>query len=323
MNSEVYAIILTLNEEIHLERCIKSIRDICSSIFVVDSGSSDRTVEIASSLGADVLHNAFVNHSQQMNFATDRLSKRGGWLLRIDADEVLDDTREVKAFLSQSAGIDGLLLRRTIYFMGKRICWGGVEPSWQLRMWRNGAGRCEQRWMDEHIVVDGPVVRSPFILHDINLNSVDWWTNKHNKYASREAIDILMTSPLEDVRNKPASPQAKFKRMIKERVYARLPAGLRSLAYFLYRYFVRLGFLDGAAGYYFHVLQAFWYRTLVDAKVRDIAFYAKEHRVPLIEAVRQRTGFDVSRWEDDNADNTRPKSRLTFSPAAGSSSSGQ
>jgi len=297
----IHAIILTLDEEFHIARCIGSLNGQCASITVIDSGSTDATVAIASQLGARVLKNRWVNHATQMNFGIEALTDRGGWLLRIDADEVLDaDSRETlkEAIANATDDVDGLLVQRRIHFMGQRIKHGSIEPSWQLRLWRNGRGRCEQRWMDEHIRVVGKVAKTGLVVSDINLNSLTWWTSKHNSYASREAVDVLnrkydfMRS--EDIPLDGASGQAKRRRFLKEQLYARVPAGLRALLYLLYRYVFRLGFLDGGPGWYFHVLQGFWYRTLVDAKITEIEEHAAAQGVPITAAIQQRTGIQLN-----------------------------
>lgn len=297
--TEIHAIVLTCNEELHIARCLTSIHEICTSITVIDSGSSDRTVEIARSFGADVIVNPWVNYATQLNFGIDKLEGRGGWLMRIDADEHLppESARALPAVLTNlTAGDDGVLVRRQIVFLGRRIRWGGIEPSWQLRLWRCGRGACEQRWMDEHVVVRGGVAKSPIEFVDENLNSIDWWTSKHNNYASREVIDMLASLSLldgyEDLTRSSASRQAKLKRFIKERIYNRLPGGIRTVAYVLYRYVLRLGFLDGKPGYYFHILQGFWYRTLVDAKLAEVLMLSEQQGLELAEAVKKATGID-------------------------------
>lgn len=297
--TEIHAIILTLDEEKHIARCIESIRAHCKSILVVDSGSKDRTREIATSLGAEVIENPWINYATQTNKAIAACAGKTGWLMRIDADEYL--TPESAAGLHelldrQPRDVGGIVVRRQIVFLGRRIKWGAIEPSWQLRLWRAEQGSCEQRWMDEHIIVTGKVVRSTIDLVDENLNSLDWWTSKHNRYASREVIDILASRGLlggnMDIQRHSASWQAKLKRFVKEHVYEKLPGGVRPLFFFLYRYVVRLGFLDGKQGYYFHILQGFWYRTLIDAKLDEIMALAKRQGIPVSEAVRLATGFD-------------------------------
>jgi len=300
--SGVHAFVLTLNEAHHIVRCIKSVSDQCASITIIDSGSSDGTSDIARSLGAEVVNNPFVTHADQVNFATDALANRGGWLFRLDADEIVDaDSRVslVAAVRMAEAGIDGLLVNRRIHFMGQRMRRGGIEPSWQLRLWRNGAGRCEDRWMDEHVRVAGRVARSGIVASDINLGSLTWWTHKHNGYASREAIEVLdRRFGLLDRRisheNDRMDGQAGWRRWLKYNLYLRMPPGLRSVGYFLYRYVVRLGFLDGRRGFYFHLLQALWYRTLVDAKVEDILDHQCSTGDSLHASVAARTGIDLA-----------------------------
>jgi glycosyltransferase involved in cell wall biosynthesis len=312
--TDIHAIILTLDEEKHIARCIESISAHCASILVVDSGSTDRTREIARSLGAEVIENPWINYATQLNKGIAACAGKSGWLLRIDADEYLPAASSValRTMLDrQPPDVAGVMLRRQIVFLGRRIQWGGIEPSWQLRLWRTGQGACEQRWMDEHIVVTGKVVRSSIDLVDENLNSLDWWTTKHNRYASREVIDILASRGLlagnMNIQRHSASLQAKLKRFVKEQVYEKLPGGLRPLIFFFYRYVVRLGFLDGRPGYYFHVLQALWYRTLIDAKVDEIMSRVKRG-IPVAEAVRQATGIDPSVAMQALTDNLTPVS---------------
>lgn len=297
----IHAIILTLNEERHIARCVENIRAQVASITVIDSGSKDGTLKIARAMGCEVLINPWVNHATQINFGIDSLATRGGWLMRIDADEILDaDSGEsassAVARLSE-AGHHGILVQRRIHFLGQRIRHGAIEPSWQLRLWRNGHGFCEQRWMDEHINVVGSVAQSALILSDINLNSLSWWTEKHNSYASREAIEMLDLKHafLAADRLIAANPggQARVRRFVKEKLYVNFPPGLRSLAYFLYRYCLRLGFLDGRAGFYFHLLQGLWYRALVDAKVAEIEAHARARLITIPDAIQALTGISL------------------------------
>jgi glycosyltransferase involved in cell wall biosynthesis len=297
--SDIHAIILTYNEERHIARCIESLAGQCASITIIDSGSTDDTVDAAKRLGAKVLVNVWVNYATQMNFAIQALQDRGGWLLRIDADEILDRESLVgpkDAVCAAGPETHGILVQRRIHFLGRRIKYGTIEPSWQLRLWRCGSGRCEQRWMDEHIKVRGGVVTSDIVLSDINLNSLSWWTEKHNNYASREAIDILNNRfgflPKESLNDGGVSSQARLRRYFKEKIYAKAPGGVRALVYFLYRYVVRFGFLDGTSGFYFHLMQGLWYRTLVDAKVAEILTFAEHEGVAIPEAIKNRTGID-------------------------------
>lgn len=310
MNSRdaIHAIVPTFNAEQHIARCLESIRDHCASITVIDTHSTDRTVEIARGLGADVLTTDWINYATQMNFGIDALAGRGGWLLRIDADEIFDRDSTIglrDAAATMAPDVDGILILRRMYFLGRRMRYGGIEPSYQLRLWRNGRGRCEQRWADEHIKVPGRVVKSGVVLSDINLNSLAWWTEKHNNYSSREAIDVLNRThgflPRPDADVSGMNTQARLRRILKEKVYMKVPGGARAMAYFLYRYLFRLGFLDGRAGLYFHLLQGLWYRSLVDAKLHEIREFAATHGVPITEAIRDRTGVNLAPAQEARA----------------------
>lgn len=296
---ELHAIILTLDEEQHIARCIDSIRAYCTSILVIDSGSCDRTLEIARGLGADTMVHPFTTHAAQVNAAIDMLADRPGWRLRIDADEYLEagsGERMLAAIRNAPADCAGLTVRRHICFLGRKIRWGGIEPNPQLRVWRGGLGRSEQRWMDEHIVVNGNVASTKIDITDENLNSVTWWTDKHNGYASREAVQVLLT---EAGQTENGSNHARLalvpsiKRMLKTHAYNRLPLALRSMAYVFLRYIVLLGFLDGRQGFYFHFLQGFWYRTLVDAKITDVKLAIYQKGLSLDAAIAQRLGLTV------------------------------
>ncbi|MGE0055202.1 MAG: glycosyltransferase family 2 protein [Hyphomicrobium sp.] len=291
--AQIHAIILTLNEEPHIARCLESILSACATITVIDSGSADRTVEIARMYGAEVISNNWVNHANQLNFGIDYLSGRGGWLLRIDADEYLCDGAGhcLPRLLDTLPGdVDGVCLRLRRIFMGRWLKHGGLYPIWLLRIWRNGRGRCEEKWMDEYIVVQGEVHHAPLDFADHSLKPLVWWSEKHIAYAGREAIDILTRGD-----QLPTARQighSWLKKFFKVRIYNRLPGGARSFLYFVLRYVVLLGFLDGRPGYFFHVLQAYWYRTLVDGIVAEIRSDLASG-ISLSDSIRYRTGLVV------------------------------
>ncbi len=296
----VVAIILSFNEEVHLARCIASLQNVVDQVVVVDCYSTDTTVEIARSLGASLLLHPWLNHASQFNWALTQLGSDTEWVLRIDADEYLTPElrEEIRLRLPLlTPQIDGVTCGRRMTFQGKLIRHGGVFPISVLRLFRYGKGECENRWMDEHIKVAGPTVQFRGELIDDNLNTLSWWTTKHNNYASREAVDLLNLQygfmARDSVADLRSGSQAGIKRWIKETVYARLPGGFRAFAYFFYRYFLRLGFLDGQAGTAFHFLQGFWYRYLVDAKVAEVRRYMREERVSVVVAVERVLGIKV------------------------------
>jgi glycosyltransferase involved in cell wall biosynthesis len=294
--TQLTVIILTQNEALHIARAILSVRDVADRILVVDSGSTDGTVQIAARHGATVLRHGWVNHAVQFNWALDQIADTQGWVLRLDADEVITQTLadEIKAGLPED--VDGCYIGRGIKFMGQLVKHGGVFPISTLRLFRNGRGRCEALWMDEHIVVAGPTTYLRGQVIDDNRHPLDWWVEKHNGYASREVVDVLNAefgfSPCAGAL--PGHGRASVKRWVKRRIYARLPAGLRAGIYFFYRYVLRLGFLDGAQARSFHILQGFWYRYLVDAKLGEVRRYMAANGAAPDKAIRDVLGIDVA-----------------------------
>lgn len=295
-------VILTLNEELHIARALTSVASIAEKCVIVDSGSTDRTVEIAQSMGAEVLTNPFVTQAQQFNWALDQVPPGTDWILRLDADEIVSEdlALEIAAKLDGvPANIHGMRLSRRMNFLGRPVRRGGLFPIRLVRLLRHGHGRSENRWMDEHIIVDGELGDFFGEIIDDNLNSLTWWTHKHNNYASREVVEMLNLEHGFMARGQDSGIDhtggAGAKRWIKENLYARLPGGLRAFAYFLYRYVLRLGFLDTREGQMFHVLQGFWYRYLVDAKLREVKTYMKDHDADAVAAIREVTGIDVRR----------------------------
>jgi len=291
-------VILTFNEAQHIGRAIESVQGIADRIFVVDSGSSDETIEIARAGGAEVRHNRWVNYATQFNWALDQLPPDTEWVLRLDADEIVTAplAAEIAARLPQlGPEVDGVYVSRRMTFLRRPIRHGGVFPVRILRLFRHGRARCENRWMDEHIKTEGASATFHNEILDDNINPLTWWTAKHNSYASREALDLLNLKfgfmPHETVADLRAGQQAGTKRWLKENVYARLPGGARSLAYFCYRYVFRMGFLDGREGALFHVLQGFWYRYLVDAKLYEVHQCMRRDGVDVVTAIDRVLGI--------------------------------
>lgn len=271
-------IILTFNEERHIARCLTAAREIAADIVVVDSLSTDATVALAEQNGARVLAHAFVNYADQFQWALDHADIRTPWVMRLDADEIIepDLAAEIRARLpTLGPEVAGVNLKRKHIFMGRWLRHGGRYPLVLLRLWRHGQGRLENRWMDEHVVVrGGGLVTFQGGFADCNLNDLTFFTTKHNHYATREAIDVLVRRhgllPVDaGVATQTSSGQARFRRWMKEKVYYRLPLWCGPSAYVLFRYVLQLGFLDGREGLIYHLLQGFWYRFLVGAKIEE------------------------------------------------------
>lgn len=295
------AIILTNNESIHIERCIRSLSGVASQVIVVDSNSTDDTVKKARACNAEVYINPWVNYSTQFNWALDNLSIQGEWTLRIDADEYITPQLRLslKKLFTIDPGISGFFVHRHIVFLQRLLRWGGCRKLSMLRIFRTGLGRCEQRWMDEHMIIHrGTTELLEGSLIDENLRNIGWWLDKHNSYATREAIDLLnIQYKFENHtdRNRIGiASQAGRKRILKELIYARLPMTFRAFVYFLYRYIFLLGFLDGQAGFAFCFLQGFWYRYVVDLKVNEIKCRAQRDSMSIAEAVFAEYGINVT-----------------------------
>ena len=286
------AIILTFNEEQHVVRCIKSLNSVAGYMVVLDSFSADQTIVNARALGASVIQRPWKNYADQFQWALDTLNVETPWIMRMDADEYLEPELQseiLEILPTVPDDVDGIYIKRKVFFQGQWIRHGGFYPQTLLRIWRAGKGRIEQRWMDEHIVLQpgAKTITLKGHLVDDNLKGMTFWINKHNGYASREAVDLLNHKyPLfqqDDSIKKNDDPQAKWKRIVKEQIYSKLPAGLRAFLYFIYRYFFLLGFLDGKKGFIWHFMQGFWYRLLVDVKIMEI----EERAQGDVEKIRQ------------------------------------
>ena len=286
-NRSITAIIITFNEAVHIRRCIERLRPLADRIVIVDSYSSDATVDIARGLGAEVLQNPFVNHAAQFNWGLEQLEITSGWVLRIDADEWFEPIaiEEIKRLIGNlGEDVAALSFRRKVIFQGRWIRWGGYYPAVMTRLWRAGRGQVEQRWMDEHVAIKGgsTLLLPKGDLVDENLKDLSDWTAKHNSYTTRQMIEqINLELPLFERESEleQLNPDAMRKRNARVRLYSRVPLYLRALLYFLQRYVLRLGFLDGRQGLVFHVLQGFWNFFLVDAKIDEARRFIADHGV--------------------------------------------
>lgn len=269
--ADLTAIILTKNEEKNITYCIESIKAIVKRIVVVDSYSSDKTVELAKELGADILVHPFETHAKQFLYGLEESNIDTKWILRIDADERLtpESAMEIEQLCNEneSTDVNGLILRFEVCFMGRKLRHGGIYPFRKLLVFKKGSGTIEDRNMDEHIVLF--TGRSVEVKHDSehhDYKDLTYWVDKHNWYSNKEVLDYF-----ENIHPDTGEMDrhARFKRFIKFKVYYKLPMGMRAYLYYVYRYYFKLGFLDGKEGKIFAFLQAYWYRFLVDAKIYE------------------------------------------------------
>jgi glycosyltransferase involved in cell wall biosynthesis len=294
-------VILTFNEELNIEKCLTQALKITNNIYIVDSYSTDLTLDICKKFGCTIHQNKFVNQAQQLNWAIKNIEFTNEWVLRLDADEYFmpELISEMHSKLdSLNNEICGIFFRRKVYFMDKWIKHGGYYPTLILRAWRNKKAICEERWMDEHMkLLEGQSITFENDFVDDNKKNLHWWINKHNSYATREAIEQL-NSKYNFLSYQLVVPdlfgtQEQKKRWLKEKIYNTLPLGVKPFIYFFYRYVIKLGFLDGFRGFIFHVLQGFWYRFLVDAKVYEIEKKSRELKVSIPEVLANEYGFDL------------------------------
>lgn len=273
----ITAIILTFDEELHIERCLENVLEIAERVVVVDSYSHDRTVEIARRLGAEVLQRPFKHQADQFQWALDTLDITSQWVLRLDADEYLELAllAEMQRRLpALPADVAGVRLKRKLIFRNQWIRRGGYYPTVLLRLWRTGTAEVQQLWMDEHVMLkSGKTIVFDGDFCDHNLRDITWWTEKHNRYATRKMADFIA---IEHGLVRPGSAGAvraddgrRAKRFLQDTLFRRSPLYLRSVLYFFYRYILRLGFLDGRRAFVWHALQGFWYFMLIDAKVEE------------------------------------------------------
>lgn len=280
MMKDVSCIILTFNEERHIARCIENVKRIATKIFVVDSFSTDRTCEIAKEHGAEVFQNKYVNQSQQFIWAMEHCPIKTEWTMRMDADEYLTDELldEIKRKLPLlPISVTGCELPLMVKFLGRNLRHGKIKKIHIMRIWRTGKAKMEQRWMDERCyVIEGATVAMNHYFVDENLNGIHTWIQKHNNYANREIV-----AAYEYFWKDSSDRISELKQRNKEKgLYYKIPKYLRAFIYFFIRYIFCGGFLDGKQGLIWAVLQAFWYRFLVDAKIEEMEFYLGKNPTP-------------------------------------------
>lgn len=267
----ISAVVLTFNSERTIAQTLASARHVSDDLHVVDSYSTDRTLEIAASYGAQIVQRPFLHYGDQRNWAIDNLPVRHGWQLHLDADEFLSPQLIDEIERLQQSGFgeaDGFYLPRLTRFLGREIRYGGHYPTWHLRLFRNGAGRCEARRYDQHFLLNGRARRIAAPMIDDIRMSLREWTERHNRWSEAEADEILNPTREGVISPSLAGSPMQRKRALRA-LFVRTPLFARSFAFFFYRYFLRLGFLDGVPGLIYNVLQTFWYRFLIDAKLYE------------------------------------------------------
>jgi glycosyltransferase involved in cell wall biosynthesis len=264
-------IVLAFNSVDTLGNTLTQAREVSDDIHVVDSFSTDDTIELSRRLGAQVVQHRFENYGAQRNWAIDNLALRYSWQLHLDADERL--TPELIASLRglpENPPQSGFLIARLVQFLGREMRHGGMSPTWHLRLFRNGAGRCEERKYDQHFYLAQGYTGElrGYMIDEIRM-SLSEWTARHNRWADAEVVEQTVAQEGARVRPRLLGNPMEQKRYLRG-LYNNAPLFVRPYALFFYRYFLRLGFLDGWEGFIFWTLQTFWFRFLIDAKLFEL-----------------------------------------------------
>lgn len=274
---DITAIIITKNEEKNIARCLDSIKDLVQRAVVVDSGSTDRTVELAKAHGADVYFHAFEYYSKQWNWGLDNCDIDTKWVIRLDADEsfppALCAEIEEKTKEHDQDGVNGFWMAADYYFLGKKL---RGHKKRKLMVFKTKYGRIEDRRRDAHTVLSsGTSIELDHQFEHYDFKDLDTFVRRYNWYATREAQDYVdylngkRDAALTDERNQQ-------KRNKKYDVYYKAKPFRRALLLFIRNYCLRGGWKDGKEGLIYHVLATFWYRFLVDAKIYEYTVKGKE-----------------------------------------------
>ncbi len=267
-------IIITHNEAINLPHCLQALQGWTNKVFVIDSGSTDRTLDIARSFGADVVHHDWPGYAEQKNWAMENMPFESPWLLIVDADEVITPKlRDQMVELADKPADDvpeiGFFINRLTYFLDRPIRHCGYYPSWNMRFFKRDKGRYEDRLVHEHIIIDDPIgkIKDPMLHED--RRGLEHYFAKHNRYSTLEArqlyIDITQPDGTKESAN--VTAETHRRRWLKRNVTQFVP--LPSLWRFLYMYVLKFGVLDGSAGFEFCRFIA-TYDSMVALKLREM-----------------------------------------------------
>lgn len=276
MIDDLTVIYITFQEEDNIRESILSAQKVTDNILVVDSFSTDQTQNILTEMNIKFLEHEFISYQDKRNWAQKNNPFKTEWVLHLDADENLSP--ELITWLNDEFSImkqkfDGFLFSRKTIFLNKFIKFGGQYPNFHLRLFKSEMGYVEDKAYDNHWVLPGGnimTVRNADIINKVASN-LDEFTISHNKWATKQAIEFILNKQNSgEVNPKIFGNPIERKRWFKINIFQKLPLFFRGFSYFLYRYIIKLGFLDGKEGLIFFVLQTFWFRFLVDAKIYEL-----------------------------------------------------
>lgn len=268
--SRLEVVILTKNEEAHIEDVLSSLDGLDCNILIVDSGSTDKTLEICEKYGAEIVFYEYVTEAKTRNWV---LTERADvdWILFLDADERLTPelNLELRELPDPSDGVVGFYIRREMWFLGRPLRFGGHQNNYLLHLLHPPVSQViEQTRTLEYVDVKGRTGRLKHHMIHENKKPLRDWVVKHDFYAQREAEDRRS-----GVKRDKSVTEGRSRAFIHKHLLSRLPPLLLPFAFFVYRYFLRLGFLDGRVGFIYYVMHDFWYPTLIAAKLVELDVY--------------------------------------------------
>ena len=253
-------LVTTYNQEANIGRCLESVAGWAGEVWVLDSFSTDRTPEIVRGHRVELRQRAFDDFASNKNWALDRLPWRHDWILILDADETVPEQlrREIERVArSGGDGHAGFYINRRVYFLGRWLRHCGWYPNWNLRLFRKGLGRYEDRKVHEHVVLNGKAgYLKGDLIHD-DRRDLAAWIARQNQFTSLEAeerLALFRSNKRTGFRGSWCGGPVERKRFLKERIFLKLPA--KPVWLFFYLYIAQRGFLDGRAGFHFCLLQA-------------------------------------------------------------------
>jgi glycosyltransferase involved in cell wall biosynthesis len=267
----ISVIILTFNSEKNIVPTLEAAAKVSDDIHIVDSYSTDKTLEICARYSVNIVQHEFINYGDQRNWAIDNLAIKYDWELHLDSDERLSDVliHQLNALSNCfPEGINGYYIPRLVNFLGRLIKYGGMSPTWHMRLIRHGKGRCEERQYDQHFYVTGPTGKLSGLMIDYIGMNLSEWTVRHNRWSDLEVIEMLGNRTEGRIQGHLTGNPVQRKRFLRN-WYNQSPLFVRPFLLFFYRYVIRLGFLCGKEGLIFFILQTFWFRFLIDAKLYE------------------------------------------------------
>lgn len=278
INSNFSFIILTFNEEIHLSRLLDSISPLNAKTYILDSGSTDRTLDICDQYEAETKYLRFENHPRQWNAALKMFKADTPWVICLDADQIISAEllKKLQEFKDEDhRKIDGIYFNRKNYFKGKWLRYGGYYPKFLLKMFRYDKGYSDlNENMDHRFQVPGKTIvwkTAHLIEENLKENQISFWIAKHNKYSDLLANEVIMRKS--NSSTPPIKPKLwgspNERNALQKKIWRKMPLYIRPFLYFIYRMIFQLGILDGRTGIIFHFLQGFWFRLIVDIKIEE------------------------------------------------------